>query len=84
MYCSKFDTGVKHMLPVFYTIRKQKRKTKALDVQTNPEREAMFFLTRALNKFASLVEYSDTQVLSSLLGHPSHYGGSQTRFISNM
>ena len=54
MYCSKFDTGVKHMLPVFYTIRKQKRKTKALDAQTNPEREAMFFLTRALNKFASL------------------------------
>ncbi len=57
--------------------QKQKRKTKADDIATNPEREAMFSITRMLNKFASLVEYSDTQVLRCLLGHPSYYNGPQ-------
>ena len=73
-YCSRFDTELNHILPIFYTIRKQNhtKESQALDKGT-PERDAIFFLTRALNKFASLCEYSDTQVLSSLLGHPSYY-----------
>ena len=68
-YCSKNDTDVKHMLPIFYTIRRQKHKSKAPDAE-KPERKAIFFLTRALNKFASLQEYSQVHPIKTT--QPTH------------
>ena len=43
---------------------------------SEPIRDAKFWLTRALNKFSSMSEFSDTQIANSLMGidsfHTSH------------
>lgn len=43
------------------------RESKAKDAGTE-QRDAMFWLTRALNNYSSMCEFSDTQVASALMG----------------
>ena len=73
-YCGKDPVKANIILPVLYMMNK-KRESKADDAGTS-QRDAIFWLTRALNNFGSLCEFSDTQIASSLMGtdsfHSSH------------
>ena len=65
-YCAKDPVKPKIILPVLHMMDK-KRESKHKDAGTG-ERDAMFWLTRALNNYTSLCEFSDTQVTCALVG----------------
>ena len=70
-YCGKDPVKIKIILPVLYMMDK-KRESKADDAHTI-ERQAQHWLTRALNNFGSICEFSDTQIASALLGLDSYH-----------
>ena len=65
-YCGKDPGKANVILPLLYMIDKT-RESKAEDKGT-PERDAQFWLTRALNNYSSMCEFSDTQIASALMG----------------
>ena len=60
-YCVKDPIKANIIVPVLHMMNK-KRESKAEDAGTS-QRDAMFWLTRALNNFSSLCEFSDTHAL---------------------
>ena len=70
-YCGKDPVKMNIVLPVLYMMD-QKRVSKADDVG-EPIRDAQFWLTRALNNFSSMCEFSDRQIASSLMGIDSFH-----------
>ena len=65
-YCGKDQVKPKIILPVLHMMDKT-RESKHKDTGTD-ERDAMFWLTRALNNYTSICEFSDTQVARALMG----------------
>ena len=74
-YCSKDPVKMNIVVPVLYMMDK-KRESKAEDMDYNEFRDAQYWLTRVLNNFSSMCEFSDTQIASALMGidsfHTSH------------
>ena len=65
-YRGKDQVKLKIILRVLHMMDKT-RESKHKDTGTD-ERDAMFWLTRALNNYTSICEFSDTQVASALMG----------------
>ena len=70
-YCGKNPVKANIILPVLLEMNKQREST-AEDAGTTA-RDTQYFLTRALNNFCSMCEYSDTQIASSLMGNDSFH-----------
>ena len=65
---------VLHFLPVCYAcrLRMDKYNSQALNAGT-AQRDSQYFVTMVLNELTGLSEYTDTQIASMNLNHPSYY-----------
>ena len=69
-YCGKDPVKMNVIVPVLHMMDKR-RESKA--EEKSDLRDTQFWLTRALNNFSSMCEFSDTQVASALMGLDSYH-----------
>ena len=70
-YCGKDPVKASVILPVLREMNKTRESI--ADDKGTAHRDTIFWLTRALNNFSSLCEFSDQQMASSLMGTDSYH-----------
>ena len=70
-YCGKDPVTASAILPVLNEMNKTRESI--ADDKDTAHRDTIFWLTRALNNFSSLCEFSDQQMASSLMGIDSYH-----------
>ena len=71
-YLSKLPTELEQSLPIFYAARQEAKKFPSQKEDAGTARvDAQYTTTKTLNRMTALMEYTDTQAASALLGYDS-------------
>ncbi len=70
-YCGKDPVKLNIILPALYVVDQERQSTHPTD--KSDMRATQFWLTRVLNNYSSMCEFSDTQIASLLMGIDSYH-----------
>ena len=81
-YFCKLPTELNQSLPVFYAARQETKKYPSQkDGAGTAKVDAQYTVTKTLNRMTALMEYTDTQTASTLLGYPSFCSSHKCWFL---